>query len=72
MSNPEPDPDRTDAATRAADEDDALAPHIADRPPTPDEEEAAEAAGTEVPDSVAEAYREAAETGADIEGEGRI
>jgi hypothetical protein len=46
-------------------------PHTADRPPTPEEEEAAERAGPVDPD-VAEAYEEAIVRGAGQEGEGRI
>lgn len=66
------DPDRTDEATQAVDEDDARSTHGADRAPTSDEEQAAERAGTDVPESVADAYEEAAETGANVEGEGAV
>ena len=67
-----PDPDHTDEATQSVDEDDATATHGADRAPTPDEEAAAERAGTEVPESVSDAYEEAAEKGANAKGEGAI
>ncbi len=67
-----PDPDHTDEATQAVDEDDATAAHGADRAPTEGEEAAAERAGTEVPESVADAYEEAAETGANVKGEGAV
>jgi hypothetical protein len=56
MTNAGKDPDRTDDATASADEGDAEAAHQADRPPTAEEEAAAERA----------------ETGANIEGEGQI
>lgn len=46
------------------------APHVADRPPTPDEEEAAERSGELDPD-VASSYKEAIERGAAQKGEGR-
>ncbi|HYI63062.1 MAG TPA: hypothetical protein VEW93_14815 [Acidimicrobiales bacterium] len=72
MTDSGSDPDLTDEATRAVDEDDARAAHAPDRPPTEDEEAAAAAAGTEVPESVADAYQEAAQTGAQVEGEGQI
>ncbi|HXH59526.1 hypothetical protein [Iamia sp.] len=72
MTNAGNDPDRTDDATASADEGDAEAAHQADRPPTAEEEAAAERAGTEVPETVADAYQEAAETGANVEGEGQL
>lgn len=53
-------------------EADAEAPHDADRPPTPDEEAAAEQAASSVDPASADAYREAAERGAHIKGEGEI
>ena len=67
-----PEPDQTDPATQAADEGDAQASHTADRMPTAEEEVAAEAAAVDVPETVADAYQEAAETGAHVEGEGQI
>lgn len=45
-------------------------PHDADRPPTPEEEAAAERAGPLDPD-VAESYEEALERGAAQQGEGK-
>jgi hypothetical protein len=45
----------------------------ADRPPTPDEERAAERAAEDVDlDTVAEHYQDAAKTGAEVRGEGQI
>lgn len=45
----------------------------ADRPPTPDEEAAAERAADDVDvDEVGEHYEEAMETGANVRGEGEI
>lgn len=61
-----PDRDTIAEDRRALDDD-----HGPDRPPTPEEEAAADAHGPVDPD-VAEAYKEAAERGADQEGEGRI
>jgi hypothetical protein len=46
------------------------APHTADRPPTPEEEEAAERAGALDP-KAAQAYKDAIKRGAAQEGEGR-
>jgi len=61
-------PDReTIAEDRKALDDD----HTADRGPTEEEEAAADAHGPVDPD-VAEAYKEANERGAEIEGEGKI
>lgn len=56
-------------ATVGVDHADAVAAHDADRLPTPDEEAAAP---TEVDPAVAEAYEDALERGAAVEGEGRI
>jgi hypothetical protein len=64
------DPDATSPETVAADEADAHAAHRADRMPTPEEEAAAE--GNEVDPSVAEAYEQSMERGANVEGEGQI
>ncbi len=72
MTDPSFEPDSTDGPTAAADEGDAQAAHVADRMPTDDEVEAAEQAGTEVPETVSDAYEEAAKTGAQVEGEGQI
>lgn len=76
MSNETPAPTgsgatETDEPARDAAEADAHAAHEADRPPTELEEELAEAAAATAPD-VSESYREMAELGADLEGEGRI
>jgi hypothetical protein len=57
--------------TVEADERDARAEHRADRPPTADEEAAAERAPELTPDA-AEAYEEAIERGANVRGEGQI
>ena len=65
-------PDETDnlsPETIAADEEEAQAPHTADREPTPEEEAAAP---TSVDPGVAEAYDEANKTGAHVKGEGEI
>jgi hypothetical protein len=51
---------------------DAEAAHQADRPPTPDEERAAEAAAREVDPASSEHYRDMAERGANAKGEGEI
>lgn len=66
------DPDATDEATHAVAADDAQAGHVADRPPTEAETEAAGRAGEDVPETVANAYEEAAKTGAQVKGEGQI
>lgn len=60
----------TDAATQQADERDATAAHRADRPPTPDEERAAEQ--NDLDPKTAEAYEEMAKRGAQVQGEGQI
>ena len=56
-------------ATQQAEEEEARAEHVADRPPTAEEEKAA-------PDTldpgVAESYQEMAERGANVKGEGQI
>jgi len=65
-------PDATASVSDATAESgatDAAAAHDADRPPTPDEESAAP---TEVDPAVAEAYGDALERGAAVEGEGQI
>jgi hypothetical protein len=66
------DPDSTDLdpATTAEDERDARADHVADRPPTAEEEAAAER--NPLDPAVAEAYEEAIERGANVKGEGQI
>lgn len=65
-----PDPDATDDATRQVDEDDAQASHGADRMPTAEEERIAD--DLELDPDVAEAYEDAIERGANVEGEGKI
>lgn len=65
------DKTRPDLATEEAEEDEARAEHAADRPPTTDEELAAEEAG-ELDPEVADHYKEAIERGAAIKGEGEI
>lgn len=56
-------------ATRAAEEAEAAASHQADRPPTAEEEQAApEQASPET----AKDYKEMAERGAEVKGEGQI
>jgi hypothetical protein len=65
-------PENTDlsAETRQAGQADAEAAHRADRAPTEAEERVAEA--QDLDPKVAESYKEAAERGANAEGEGRI
>ncbi len=58
------------AATRAPETDEASARHVADRPPTREEEEAIE--DTTVDPGVAEHFEDMAKRGADERGEGRI
>lgn len=58
------------AETRRAEHDEAVAPHVADRPPT--DEERADTAGDAPDEEVAEHYRDMAGRGARQEGEGRI
>lgn len=72
MTNTGPEPDATDTETQSADQGNAQAPHEPDRMPTDDEVEAAERAGTEVPETVSDAYEQAAKTGAEVQGEGQI
>lgn len=67
-----PDHTEPDAATDAEDEREAAAPHTADRPPTEEEEAAAERQGDAASPSVSEAFKKAAETGANVKGEGEI
>lgn len=68
---------RPSSQTREAEAHEAQAPHQADRPATPEEEELAEEMAND-PDSiraqgeVGEHFREMAERGATVEGEGRI
>ena len=61
---------RPDESTREADDAAEHTPHEADRPPTPDEEEAADA--NEPDPEVGEHYRDMGARGAAAKGEGRI
>jgi hypothetical protein len=64
-----------DSGTREAEREDAARAHNADRPPSPDEEAAAERGANEVdanPEEVAEHYEEMADLGAHVKGEGQI
>jgi hypothetical protein len=63
-------PTRPSNETRAAEREDAQQTADPDREPTPEEERAAE--GLEVDPDVAKNYEEAAERGANQQGEGRI
>jgi hypothetical protein len=71
MSTDEATTGQTTDETIQADERDARADHRADRGPTPEEERAAEG-NADLDPASAEAYREAIERGADVEGEGKI
>jgi hypothetical protein len=62
--------DKVDEATREVDEHDAHAKAHPDRMPTPEEERLAEQ--NELDPEVAESYKEAAERGANVKGEGSI
>jgi hypothetical protein len=57
-------------ATKAEEAREAAAAHTADRPPTPDEEAAAE--GNTLEPGVAEHEREMGKIGAEVKGEGEI
>ncbi len=64
-----PDTSETDPSAVA----DAAAAHDADRPPTPDEERAAESAAADVnEETVSKSYQHMTETGAAVKGEGAI
>jgi hypothetical protein len=64
------DPDNTDSATRDEDEAEAKAPHVADRPPTDEEEQLAD---SNTPDPKAgEHFSEMAKIGAEVKGEGAV
>jgi hypothetical protein len=68
---------RPSKETRAEEEREARAPHVADRPPTPEEEELADESANDpeavaVQADVAEHEREMAKRGANQQGEGRI
>ena len=56
-------------ATEAAEEEEARAEHVADRPATEEEEAAAP---TSVGEGVAESYQDMAEKGAHVKGEGEL
>jgi hypothetical protein len=56
--------------TSAAEAEAALAAHDADRQPTPEEERRADE--NDLNPEVADSYREAIETGADVKGEGSL
>lgn len=58
------------AETRAAEREEADAPHVSDREPTREEEAAT--AGLEVDPKVAKSEQEMAERGANQKGEGKI
>lgn len=62
--------DLADEASTEGDRDNAAAPHTADRPPTPEEEAAAEQ--LEPDPSMAEHFSEMNKIGAEVEGEGEI
>jgi hypothetical protein len=57
-------------ATREAEAEEARSAHVADRPATPEEEQAVK--DRKVDDDVREHYQEMTELGADDVGEGRI
>ena len=56
--------------TSEAEAEAALAAHDSDREPTPEEERRADE--NELDPDVADAYREAIETGAEVKGEGQV
>lgn len=66
----DPTEDNVSDATRAAETAEERQQAAADRPPTPDEEAAAEQ--NDLDPSVAESYKREAERGADVKGEGQI
>ncbi len=69
-NGPEPAGATVEDATKQEEEREAHASHTADRPPTPDEEAAAE--GNRLDPEVAEHEREMGQIGADVKGEGAI
>jgi hypothetical protein len=71
MSTSDDTSGRISDETVEADERDARSDHRADRPPTPEEEAAAER-DPELTDEQATAYEEAIERGAHVRGEGQI
>lgn len=70
MSDTPEDTARLDDATVAAEEDEARREHVADRPPTEDEERRADE--LELDPQVAASYEEMNRIGADVKGEGEI
>ncbi len=66
----DPTDDTVSDATRATEASEEHQQAQADRPPTPDEEAAAEE--NDLDPSVGEHYKREAERGADVEGEGQI
>ncbi len=66
----EPTNARVNDATKDEESREARAPHAADRPPTPEEESAAEE--HELDPEVAAHENEMGRIGAEVEGEGRI
>jgi hypothetical protein len=66
----DPSDDNVSDATRATETVEEHQQASADRPPTPEEEAAAES--NELDPSVAEHYKQEAERGANVEGEGQI
>ena len=71
MSDVPDDEANVSDSTRAAEAEDEQQHAGADRPPTPEEEAAAEARPRVDPEAAA-SYKKAAETGAHIAGEGQI
>jgi len=63
-------PGEVSEATRESEREEASAPHVADRPATPDEDKAADEDTVE--EGVAEHYREMTHRGVTQRGEGRI
>lgn len=72
MSNDDVSPDEVTDATVDAEQDDAQVKPGTDRMPTPEEELLAEEAAEDVNPESAEAYKEMARRGAEVEGEGQI
>ncbi len=68
--SPDAGAEDVDEATRKEERREASAPHAADRPPTAEEEAAAE--GNELDPAVADHEREMDRIGAEVKGEGEI
>ena len=64
------DPDSIDSATRDEDDAEAKAPHVADRPPTEEEERLAD--GNAPNPEAGEHFSEMAKIGAEVKGEGAV